>query len=65
MAGRIHVGDHLACLYTKYISCGPYDLRRKCVLRNRCFKSFYHYKTMGSIAGACDRVHARFESQEA
>ena len=25
MVGMIHVGDHQTLLYTKYISCGPYD----------------------------------------
>ena len=25
MVGMIYVGNHQALLYTKYISCGPYD----------------------------------------
>ena len=28
MVGRIHVGDHLTLLHTKYLSSGPYGFRK-------------------------------------
>ena len=28
MVGRIFVGDHLTLLHTKYLSSGPYGLRK-------------------------------------
>ena len=41
LIGRIYVGDHQTLLHTKYISCGPHDVRED-------FLSFSHYKSMGA-----------------
>ena len=42
MVGRIHVGDHLTLLHTKYLSSGPHGFREE------DFLSFSHYKSMGA-----------------